>query len=107
MRRFRCRIKGWTGQRCQYCRRTLEAPTSSSRVAATRDHVMPRSAGGLRTVLACFQCNNLKGDMLPDQWTAFMAANPEWWKQPQFQRQNLSRDQMLRRTTRNPPPPST
>jgi hypothetical protein len=28
---------------------------------------------------ACYRCNNIKGNMMPDEWTAFMAANPYWW----------------------------
>lgn len=48
-------------------------------VIPTRDHVLPRSRGGRVTVPACWTCNNIKGDMTPQQWEAFMQANPQWW----------------------------
>ena len=65
--------------KCPYCTRTLEGTQSISCVAATRDHVVPQSRGGVVVVWACFTCNNLKGDMLPSEWQAFMDANPFWW----------------------------
>lgn len=71
-------------ERCAYCNRTLEAVTSPSRLAATKDHIMPKSRGGRATVWACRQCNAIKGDMEPHVWAAFMADWPEWWKQPEF-----------------------
>ncbi len=73
------------GARCAYCERRLEAPTSPSKLAATRDHVVPRSAGGTEKVWCCRQCNSLKGDMMPDQWLAFRQSNPEWWRRPEYQ----------------------
>lgn len=65
---------------CFWCERHLEGSESGSSVAFTRDHVVPRSQGGTSTVPCCRACNNLKGDMLPDEWRAYMRANPEWWK---------------------------
>jgi hypothetical protein len=53
-------------------------------VAATRDHVVPKKLGGTKRVWACRQCNGLKADMMPDEWTVFMARHPEWWKMPEF-----------------------
>jgi 5-methylcytosine-specific restriction endonuclease McrA len=60
--------------RCFYCDRHVNlhtVETCSTRWpdprAATLDHVMPRAAGGGNTfdnmVLACFECNNRRGDM--------------------------------------------
>jgi HNH endonuclease len=72
------------GEKCTYCKRTLEAMSSLSRVAATKDHIIPKSKGGRQTVWACRQCNAIKGDMEPDVWAAFMADWPEWWKHPEF-----------------------
>lgn len=50
---------------------------------ATSDHVAPKRVGGTddfpNRVLACRACNELKGDMRPDQWLRFMAETPEWW----------------------------
>jgi hypothetical protein len=74
------------GEVCTWCRRRLEPVGSHSRLAATRDHILPRSRGGSRTVWCCRQCNCLKGDMMPEDWSAFMRRNPEWWTKPQFQR---------------------
>jgi len=74
------------GAVCFYCERVLEATASRSRVAATRDHIHPKSKGGERKVWACRQCNLLKGDMTYEEWLAFMAAHPEWWKRPEFHR---------------------
>jgi hypothetical protein len=71
------------GERCAYCKRTLESVTASSRVAATRDHVVPKSRGailGERTVWACRLCNMLKANMMPDEWAWFMHEFPFWWK---------------------------
>lgn len=65
---------------CFWCKRQLESVLANSTVRATRDHVVPASQGGRSRVWACFSCNNLKGDMSPDAWRAFMAANPGWWK---------------------------
>lgn len=68
------------GRLCTYCRRGLEAPTSPSSVAATRDHVEPACEGGTRTVPCCRACNHIKDNMRPDEWTAFMSEHPFWWK---------------------------
>lgn len=66
--------------RCTYCHRVLEHPSSRSRVAATRDHVVPKHRGGTRTVPCCRQCNQLKRNMMPGEWKAFMERHPKWWK---------------------------
>lgn len=72
------------GQLCTYCRRRLEAKGSRGRLAATRDHVMPKMHGGRRTVWCCRQCNTLKANMMPSEWSEFMRQNPEWWKQDRW-----------------------
>ena len=41
---------------------------------------MPRCVGGARKVPACFQCNQLKGDLHPSVWRWFTEAYPGWWK---------------------------
>lgn len=46
----------------------------------TRDHVHPKSKGGRSTVMACYECNQIKGDMLPTEWAVFMVENPRWWE---------------------------
>lgn len=72
------------GEKCAYCKRILESVLSHTRVAATRDHTVPRAKGGAVTVWACRQCNNLKKDMLPEDWRDFMECFPQWWKNPEF-----------------------
>lgn len=81
------------GQRCAYCQRTLEGSESPSLLAATRDHVVPRSRAvpkdriyGTRKVLCCRQCNMLKANMMPDEWSEFMRQNPAWWLKSEFRR---------------------
>lgn len=71
---------------CVYCRRKLEPRNTPSLLATTNDHYVPASRGGSMTRLACYHCNHLKGDMMPDEWAAFMAENPEWWRRPECQR---------------------
>lgn len=86
------------GRSCAYCKRIMEATTSASKLAATRDHVVPKSKWtsadriyGPRIVWCCRQCNLLKGHKMPVEWSQFMAENPEWWRQPKFQCGSLSR----------------
>lgn len=56
--------------RCVYCGAevTLQ-PRATAPTSATRDHFIPRSKGGTNAdgnqVLACFGCNQSKGDMDP------------------------------------------
>jgi hypothetical protein len=51
---------------------------------ATKDHYIPKSkrVGDDQPliVMACFTCNNLKGDRFPEQWDRYMALNPRWWE---------------------------
>ena len=74
---MRRRRRSWG--HCCWCQRQLTSPQSNSETSYTRDHVVPQSLGGTRTVPACFTCNQLKGDMLMAEWRAFMAAYPQWW----------------------------
>lgn len=67
------------GDYCAYCKRELIAYTATH---PTRDHIMPKSKGGRKTVWACKLCNGVKADMLPDEWNWFMRQFPEWWKAP-------------------------
>lgn len=65
---------------CHYCRHPLTKPTATNhgRRMATRDHIIPASRGGVKTVPCCFHCNNLKADMMPDEWMAWRSRNPNW-----------------------------
>jgi len=53
-------------RRCVYCGALLDPR------CATLDHVHPRARGGATTygnlVVACIPCNQLKGDLLPDEF---------------------------------------
>lgn len=71
---------------CTYCGRKMEMPSylgGRRELTATIDHFIPMSKGGAASgdncVIACNFCNNLKADLLPDEWQAFMDANPCWW----------------------------
>lgn len=65
------------GKTCPYCRRTMDR--GSVRLHPTRDHVIPRCRGGTEKIICCLTCNGLKADMLPEEWSAYMMANPGWW----------------------------
>ena len=71
--------------RCHYCRRRLyrfgtPAARADPDSMATRDHTVPRSAGGVAWVPCCNLCNSIKGDDLYEAFVAFMrfpdAADP-------------------------------
>ena len=72
------------GGLCYWCGRQMTPPrrgrTPSQNMDATRDHIEPECKGGTRTVWACFCCNQQKADMTLDEWRAFMAMFPEWWR---------------------------
>jgi hypothetical protein len=71
---------------CTYCKRTMEL-TGDGPLRKTRDHVMPRSknkGNPNKIVWACRHCNELKSDMLPDDWQSFMECYPRWWENPLF-----------------------
>lgn len=69
---------------CSYCKREMHnRRLDFDGLLKTRDHYIPQSRGGSNDKsnirFACRCCNGIKGDMMPDQWEAFMAANPCWW----------------------------
>jgi 5-methylcytosine-specific restriction endonuclease McrA len=66
----------WSRQKgvCRYCKRPVPFED------ATIDHVVPRSRGGAtkgNIVMACWQCNNRKGDMPADQFVAMLHNEPD------------------------------
>lgn len=73
-------VSNGTGGRCHWCKRDLKATTDKSSMAATRDHVHPKSRGGELRVWACRACNNLKADMDEQEWLRFMRDNTDWWR---------------------------
>lgn len=72
---------------CHWCERKLKMKRDADwhfqhPLAATWDHVIPKSRGGKELVRACRHCNGLKGDMMPKQWEKFRSENPRWWELP-------------------------
>lgn len=63
--------------KCHYCDRPLQWGKGFSN-SATIDHIIPRARGGSyvksNLVLACFRCNNLRGDMSYGGFLRLVAA---------------------------------
>lgn len=66
-----------SGAPCTYCQRSMDV--RSRHLMPTRDHTVPKWAGGRETVWACYDCNRIKSDMTFDAWQEFMADYPGWW----------------------------
>lgn len=66
--------------KCYYCEYTFGSPVSQKGVplVKTRDHIIPASKGGnsstFNIVFACHQCNHLKGDRLPYEFSDFLKS---------------------------------
>jgi hypothetical protein len=65
------------GRPCPYCNRQMERYHRT--LEPTRDHVVPKSRNGRVTIICCIQCNGIKGSMMPETWSSFMATYPKWW----------------------------
>lgn len=81
-------------QPCEYCKREMRSDVAPSHpLRATRDHYIPKSKrreiDEPIIVMACFTCNQIKGDRFPEQWDRFMLRNPRWWD-PKGARQKSS-----------------
>lgn len=67
---------------CHWCGVQLRDPAKDkarrSKNSATRDHFVPKSHGGRRTVWSCRHCNQLKGDLFPQRWDRFRRAFPNY-----------------------------
>lgn len=75
---------------CHYCKREMRGNVAPDHpLRATRDHYIPKSKRAETDdpiiVMACFTCNQIKGDRFPEQWDRFMVRNPRWWE-PRGQR---------------------
>lgn len=81
------------GRRCVYCSTPLALDT------ATLDHVWPLARGGANVagnlVTACVVCNQLKGDLLPEE---FFARHP--WAGLNFMRHARTVHRALKRDAR-------
>jgi 5-methylcytosine-specific restriction endonuclease McrA len=62
--------------RCGYCGRVMDGSTEG--LCPSRDHDVPRSAGGQRIVWCCYDCNQTKGDMSPREWREARRAAPAY-----------------------------
>lgn len=66
--------------RCVYCGKPVVLASVGKRINqphhATRDHFVPKAKGGTRmvnnTVLACYKCNNEKGDSTPEEYALLL-----------------------------------
>lgn len=63
-----------------WCKRPLTASTDTSSTAFTRDHLYPKSKGGVKWYPCCKACNHVKADLTPEEWDTWRADHPEWWK---------------------------
>jgi 5-methylcytosine-specific restriction endonuclease McrA len=81
------------GKPCPYCQRTMRFDGVSQN--PTRDHTIPQSKGGTELMWVCWACNMAKGNKMPEEWTAYMEANPRWWE-----RRTMSVEQGYERTMR-------
>lgn len=73
--RTRKRKAAWSasGGRCYYCKETVFADMEHNfhPREATIDHKTPKSRGGFvkgNIVIACFECNNRKGNMTEEEF---------------------------------------
>ena len=71
------------GRPCYWCKRPMESKRlkygiDTRSLAATKDHLVPKSRGGKKKVWACFRCNSLKGDMMPEEWETWMKEHPDF-----------------------------
>ncbi len=64
---------------CVYCRRSVTAaqgPVPAGPLCATADHFLPKVQGGssepVNIVLACLECNQVKGGFNPYEWEKFL-----------------------------------
>jgi 5-methylcytosine-specific restriction endonuclease McrA len=68
---------------CCYCQRKTILTLDRIPLMATVEHIVPLSKGGAKsgdnTSLSCRLCNNMKGNLLPQEWAEFMASHPRWW----------------------------
>jgi len=64
--------------KCFYCEYTFGSPVTKRGIILikTRDHIIPNSKNGnssmLNIVYACHQCNHLKADRLPEEFSNFL-----------------------------------
>lgn len=65
-------LRTFVDKDCPYCGGVMsDGPRGSS---PTRDHVVPRSAGGRAILICCWTCNHRKGDMMPDDFLDTLAG---------------------------------
>jgi len=73
---------------CYYCGRTVsfDAPPNVTGLTASRDHIIPQSHGGSsyykNLVLACHDCNRLKGDKTLEAFAQSVKNKRPRWVSP-------------------------
>lgn len=72
-RKYRQTFRKHHNKPCPYCRRKMVVPgygviVDETNRFPTRDHVIPKSKGGHVLIVVCRQCNDEKGDMMPDEY---------------------------------------
>lgn len=65
--------------KCRWCKQELTTTKPMTLLSRTKDHVKPKSQGGVVKVWACYGCNYVKADMPLNKWFDFMIDNPKWW----------------------------
>lgn len=66
------------GKPCPFCKRAMDF--GDFWLIPTSDHYpVPKSKGGLKTIMCCWLCNNIKGNMTAAEWHDYMREVPEWW----------------------------
>lgn len=61
------RLTAMRGERCPYCNITMRG-TKNRLDSPTRDHIVPRSRAGKRTIIVCRRCNQDKADRDLEEW---------------------------------------
>lgn len=67
------------GLKCYYCFRLMITRSYNSKVAPSRDHVIPLSRGGSNDgdniVICCRMCNEIKGKLTGEEYTAWLSGS--------------------------------
>lgn len=61
-----------SGRPCPYCTRPMADSQSGASTAATRDHIVPATRGGITKITVCTRCNHEKADRTLTEWSKFL-----------------------------------
>lgn len=60
--------------KCEYCRCKLPPEK------VTKEHLLPKSAGGIKKIIVCITCNRARGNSSTwPEFVKFIDANPDVW----------------------------